>query len=359
LRVSYIISSLLVGGAERLLVNTINAMPLEHEIQLILFKEPAPLLNSLTRSNVHLVRLGMFSYFSPITITKLLLALRRFAPDVIHTHMNSSNLILRFLSPFVSRSTALVNHYHGLSLWKPGLFIWLDRMTSPLATRVICCSRSSLERRMEVERIHADRLLLLHNAVDQGDSKLRVSKESGSFVIGTACRLNKNKRVWKLLEWHADLRNSGVEVSCFIAGTGPDFDELRDRALALGHAEHVHFLGHLEDMPAFYSRLDLFLLSSQQEDFPMVLIEALAAGCVTVSHDTGGAHDILDNAMGGAVLDLDGEEVHEHLWELLQSSQDSKLIMKNADHARHFSMSVYIPKLLKIYQEAINAKKSS
>jgi len=352
MRVCYVISSLMVGGAERLLVNVINNIPLGHRVQIIFFKEPAPLVDAIVRPEVEIVRLNTASYFSWAAISTLVRAVRAFRPDVVHTHMNSSNLILRMLRPLLSNGTVLVNQYHGLSLWKSKALTWFDRSSAFLVDRVICCSSASLARRADSERLPREKLVLLTNAVDLRPFRSREPVAGSPWVIGTACRLTENKRVGKLLEWHAALLAAGYDVHCRIAGDGPEREKLFALARKLGHADRVRFLGQVGDMAGFYRELDVFLLSSKLEDLPMVLIEAMASGCATASHATGGVRDVLDGAPGAAVVDLDSDGWMVELERLLLRSRSPEVIDGNRAYARQYGMDVYIDRLFDVYRAA-------
>ena len=62
---------------------------------------------------------------------------------------------------------------------------------------------------------------------------------------------------------------------------------LTELAPALGIADRVTFAGYRQDTPDFYARFDLFALSSDTEQMPLSVIEAMASGLPIVSTDTG------------------------------------------------------------------------
>lgn len=63
-----------------------------------------------------------------------------------------------------------------------------------------------------------------------------------------------------------------------IAGDGPLRERLAEQASTLGIADRVYFAGHVADVCALYHMADVFVLSSDYEGVPAVLLEALAAG---------------------------------------------------------------------------------
>jgi glycosyltransferase involved in cell wall biosynthesis len=82
--------------------------------------------------------------------------------------------------------------------------------------------------------------------------------------------------------------------------------ELEQKALALGIADHITFTGWQRDLPPFYSALDGVVLTSRNEGTPVALIEAMAAGKPIIATKVGGVVDLLGSSVnkkeGGFVL---------------------------------------------------------
>jgi glycosyltransferase involved in cell wall biosynthesis len=70
-----------------------------------------------------------------------------------------------------------------------------------------------------------------------------------------------------------------------LMGEGPLLAELRAEAHRLGVAGDVQFLGWQDNPYPYMQRADAFVLSSNHEGFPSVLVEAMACGCPVISTD--------------------------------------------------------------------------
>ena len=81
----------------------------------------------------------------------------------------------------------------------------------------------------------------------------------------------------------------------------------------------MHVLGHRNDIPQILAAIDVFILTSDAEGLPGVLIEAQMAGCPVVTVPVGGVRDLVDDGETGIVTDgLDPEELAAASIELLR-----------------------------------------
>jgi glycosyltransferase involved in cell wall biosynthesis len=81
-------------------------------------------------------------------------------------------------------------------------------------------------------------------------------------------------------------------VLFLIAGTGPQEEELKTRAVALGIHERVRFQGHVSDRLSLYHAFDALLMTSDFEGTPMVLLEAMSCGLPVVASAVDGIAEV-------------------------------------------------------------------
>jgi glycosyltransferase involved in cell wall biosynthesis len=106
---------------------------------------------------------------------------------------------------------------------------------------------------------------------------------SAEPVIGTVAALREEKNISRLLRAFATLPFGRL----VIVGDGPERSGLEALAASLGVSERVLFAGHHQDTATFYARFDVFALSSDTEQMPLSVIEAMASGLPVVSTDVG------------------------------------------------------------------------
>lgn len=139
---------------------------------------------------------------------------------------------------------------------------------------------------------------IVHNGADGG---LVLGHEPDPRRVVVLGRLVAHKRVDRVLVACADLMSAGRPVRLDVVGRGPETQALRDRATALGLADHVTFHGFVDEQrkAALLRRAQLHVCASQGEGWGQVVLEAAAAGVPTLAYDVPGLRDsVLDERTG-------------------------------------------------------------
>lgn len=116
------------------------------------------------------------------------------------------------------------------------------------------------------------------------DSLPRLMKHQGERWVGTLAGLRKIKNLTALVRSVAELPE---EWQLVIAGEGPERDAIMAEAERLGIDDRVHLPGFIADPAKLVGLFDIFALSSHSEQFPISLVEAMAAGLPIVAPRVG------------------------------------------------------------------------
>ncbi len=123
----------------------------------------------------------------------------------------------------------------------------------------------------------------------------------GEPVIGTVAALREEKNIARLLRAFATLPAGRL----VIVGDGPRRSALQALAASLGIGTRVRFAGHHQDTAPFYAQFDIFALSSDTEQMPLSLIEAMASGLPVVSTAVGDVAMMVANENAAFITELD------------------------------------------------------
>ena len=127
----------------------------------------------------------------------------------------------------------------------------------------------------------------LFSAAPDPALKETIGKLESNLVIGTLAPLRAEKNVARLVRAFAALGTSRGDVRLAIVGDGPERSALEALASELGVSARVVFTGHIAEVERVLGWFDIFALSSDTEQMPNALIQAMAAGCAVAACDVG------------------------------------------------------------------------
>ncbi|MFA4929028.1 MAG: glycosyltransferase [Patulibacter sp.] len=242
---------------------------------------------------------------------------RRFRPDIVHTHTAKAGLLGRVAARLaLGRRPIVVHTYHGHVLsgyFSPrttAFYRGLERALGRLSTRLIGVSRATVDELVELGVARRERFSVVPIGLEL-DAFLRVEPGTGpwraeldagpdALVLAFVGRLVPIKRVDLLIEGVRSARARGVDVRLAVVGDGELRTVLQEQAAPLGDA--VRFLGFRSDLAAIAAGTDVAVLGSDNEGTPVALIEAAAAGVPAIATDVGGVRDIVVDGVSGFVV---------------------------------------------------------
>jgi glycosyltransferase involved in cell wall biosynthesis len=105
-------------------------------------------------------------------------------------------------------------------------------------------------------------------------------------LIGTVAALRPEKNVGRLIRaFHSAVAQAPARL--IIVGEGPQRNELEALVATLGLSGRVQFAGHVSQPDSLLRTFDIFAMSSDTEQMPISLLEAMAAGLPTAATDVG------------------------------------------------------------------------
>lgn len=118
----------------------------------------------------------------------------------------------------------------------------------------------------------------------------RVVKRRDEYWVGTVAGLRAVKNLPRLVRTFAPLDELWQLV---ILGEGPEREAIQAEALRLGVAHRLHMPGHVAEPWRAIGLFDIFALSSDSEQFPLSVIEAMAAGLPVAAPAVGDIAEIV------------------------------------------------------------------
>jgi glycosyltransferase involved in cell wall biosynthesis len=297
----------------------------------------------------------------PHGFARLVPALLRFKPHILHAHLFHANVTARAIR-LVCPVPVVISTIHSLaesSRRSPNITRrdLAYRATDWLSDATVCVSAAVAERHLSARAVTGKRLRVIFNGVDtecfrpDPDLRARLRSELGlgsGFVWLAVGRLMWKKNYPLLLEAMARL-GAG---SLLIAGDGPDAVALRAQADRL--RVNARFLGTRQDIPALMNAADGFVLSSVVEGLPMVLLEAAACGLPQVAPAVGGVKEaLLDGRTGFIAPSSESDALAAAMTRLMSLSPEVRTQM--ARQARDHAIACFdLPRVASQWEDLYN-----
>lgn len=374
LRILLFTTSLMAGGAE--IQVYLIAMELRrrgHDVLVVSMRDPEALDAELVSSGVPVESLSMRrGVANPMALFQFASIIRRFRPDVIHSHMIHANLLSRLARP-LAPVPVLISTAHNISegaRWRELAYRATDRLVD--LTTNVC--KKCVENFVAVGATPRDRIRYVPNGLDlsrfRHDDEVRrllrasLDLDESTFLWLAVGRLEEQKDYPNLLSAVAALRSStdsGSPLVVLVAGEGPLLSELVAERVRLGLPEDsVRFLGQRDDIPDLMSAADAYVMSSAWEGLPMVLLEAGAAGLPVVATAVGGNEELVVNGVTGMLVPpADASALANAMQGVMElTSEERRALGHNAtmNVTNSFSIETVVDLWLKIYNDLLSTK---
>lgn len=187
------------------------------------------------------------------------------------------------------------------------IWAFLRRKTYPFADRVVMLTSEGLD--WLHAHIPGARGMVIPNPVPFPLSVSEPQLLPEKFVLSerrlllAVGRLDAGKQFDHLLEAFATLVPRYPQWDLVILGDGPERKVLEVQVERLGLTGNTRLPGSAGNIGNWYSRADLYVMSSRFEGFPNTLAEAMAHGCAAVSYDCDtGPRDIIRHEQDGLLV---------------------------------------------------------
>ena len=180
-----------------------------------------------------------------------------------------------------------------------------------------------------------------------------VEKRPAEVLVGTVAGLRPVKNLPRLVRAFAAMTSPARLV---IVGTGPDCERIAAEARRLGVADRVHMPGFLADPARWIGSFDIFALSSDSEQFPISLIEAMAAGVPAVATAVGDVGHIVSADNAPLIVAREDEAAFTAALESLAARPDLRRAIGRANGARaaaDYDEAEMVARYATLYGEAI------
>lgn len=242
---------------------------------------------------------------------KLLRLCRREGVQIYHGHDYKSNALGLLLRRFWPMRLVTTAHGWVKHTARTPYYYRVDRFCIRRYESVLCVSEDIVHE-CQAFGVPAERCLLLENGIDTQQFArtlpTRAAKEQCGFsprrlLLGAVGRLSEEKGFTHLILAADRLLTEGLDLHLVIVGEGDQLPELQQLIDSLGRGERIHLLGYRAELLDLYQAMDVFVLSSDREGLPNVLLEAMAVATPVVATRIAGVPRLIQHEENGLLVE--------------------------------------------------------
>lgn len=317
LSVFEIIADSSLTGAPRHLLTLLSGIN-RHKFVVSVICPPGPLVTEIKKLKFPVFQVPMSGRADINAVNAVKKLLRKYDPDIVHTHGQRAGLIGRLAARDLPIKKVHTEHTYTYQfrLANP-LLHWghlnatkvLDRWTD----QVIAVSNAVKKFMIETQLTKPNKVITIYNGISPKSAKIAepdVEKFRHKFgltktdiVIGTVGSLNPAKDTATLVQAFARVADKWLKAKLVIIGTGPLKRELTNLVKKLKLEDKVIFAGVVDDILPALNAFNLFVLPSLSEAFGLTLLEAMKAEVPIVASRVGGIPEIITNKLNGILVE--------------------------------------------------------
>ncbi|MBQ2638977.1 glycosyltransferase [Candidatus Saccharibacteria bacterium] len=361
-KVLFVIHTLQVGGAERILINLVNSLPKKKfDITVMTIVDMGKLKDQLAS---HIKYKSVFSfnalkrlsggdkkYSSNINSTKRknpvktlvikayeLFWRRADLEKLYREHVTEKyDIEVAFLEGIPSKFIGASNNKASKKI----AWIHVDLINEPKSDRffnnlkeqkelysrfdkIVCVSKVVKEQFYKKYGIAKNKTCVVYNPIDSVSiikkARKKASIKKAAFTFCSVGRLSTQKGYDRLIAASSKLKEDGFNFETWIIGVGAEENNLR-KLIAEYDAMNVKLLGYKENPYPYLKMSDVFVCSSRAEGFSTAVSEAIILEKPIITTKCSGMEEMLGDSKYGLVCENNLEELYQSMWRILTDKE--------------------------------------
>ena len=257
----------------------------------------------------------------------LMREIRRFKPDVVHTHTAKAGVLGRVAAFLARPSAKRIHTFHGHLLHgyfgsrKVQIVVFLEKMLGLITHKFVSIGnvvkadlvKAGIAKNRKFEVVYPGLQNL--DLYPKLEARKTLGLDSKKIYLVYVGRLTQIKRPDRLIDLGRSLKASHPTTQLVIAGAGELLEDLT--AKSERESLPITFLGWRNDIDMILSASDIAVLCSDNEGIPLTLIQASQAGLPIVSTNVGSVSDIVIDGVTGLLTEVSAKDVIQGVSKLI------------------------------------------
>lgn len=335
----------MVGGVERLFFDIISYFDKDkYDIKIVTVFGSGPLESSFRTLGIPIYFAGPIWFFSkklpfifywpfiaPLTLIRIVFFFLKSKPDIVVSSLFQADIFCMVASKIIGVKKRIlvqldVAHFGKL------LFFIKKTFALPFSTHIVSGSETIKIFLIEYFKVKSEKITRIYNGINyEHFEKGRKTALNNIPVIGIIGRLDKIKGHIYALEALKILKEKyNLSPVVLLAGDG-DLRESLGKYTVENDLNSVKFLGNVDNVPNFLSKVDILIIPSLSEGFGLAVLEGMVSGKVIVASDIRVMHELIKDGETGLLFKSENaESLANILLNVLKNKEKCEKLQKSA-----------------------------
>lgn len=365
MRILHINAGLEQGGGLFHIVNLLKVARLEQQDFTLLTFADGPVAAEARKVGAKVDVLGIDSRYDLRLLQKLKRYINKGNFDIVHTHGARANLFMSMISGQIPAKWVITVHSDptkdfGGRGFVGRVFTKLNLRSLRKADRLLAVTQNFKNLLVQQVQVDPAHISVIYNGIFFDQDEKKQLQHAGFNIINVA-RMEPIKGQMLLLQALSELKLADLKLH--FVGDGSALQELKEYVKAHGMNENVVFHGFLPQSAIndLYQTMDLAVLTSYSESFPLVLLEAANAEVPILSTNVGDIEKMIPDEQHGFVASIgDGGSIKNAILKAysIHKEQPSTLNemaqIEKSYLSANFSMVQQLNSIESIYRALLN-----
>ena len=331
-KVLFGITSLNLGGAERVLVDIVNKLASKYDITIFTIYSNGEFEKQL-RTNIKIKNLINKRYEDLSKIEKIVTPIKIMLKrkDIYKNKIKQDyDIEIAFLEGPVTRLFSCENKQTRKVAWvhnditkvfgsgiKSVIKKKTDKKIYASYDKLVFVSKDNKDKFEQVYKLDNSKEVIynyidIESVIEKSNSQMDIEFEKDTLNIVTVARLVEQKAIDRLINVHSKLMENGLEHKIYVIGDGPEIAKLEKLIQEKKVSNSFKLLGKRENPYPYIKNADCFALLSDFEGYPMVLLEAQILEKFIIITDTS-ARETLQNYNNCMIVENSEENIYNGL----------------------------------------------
>lgn len=312
-----------LGGSENMIARIAPRLKMRgYNVRVLAFKGWGPVSKKLMNRGIECISLHGKGRFDLRILWRYFFYLMENPPDLIIAFLYRAYIPTRIFGFLLGIQN--ISSVRGIRKKVNLIYKFLDKITVPLSHVIYSCSEAVTDFLVREVGIKQENIVTIPNGIDIKSFSVKLDKKKkikelglkpGSPIVGTVSRLHEPTKGIKILLEAFNIVQSEANSQLLIVGSGKDEKSLKKIAEDIGIK--ALFLGERTDISEILQVMDVFVLPSLSEGFPVVILEAMAMKKPVVATNVGDCAEVVLDGETGFIVEAGNPYILAERIELL------------------------------------------